>query len=818
MSTILIVDDLEQNRYLVRAMLTAAGYEVVEASHGAEALELARRSRPDLIISDILMPQMDGFALCRECKRDEQLRDIPFCFYTATYTDPRDEAFGLQLGAVRYIAKPIEGEAFVAIVRELLQPQAAGQSPAPPPPLEEETTFYRLYNEALIRKLEDKMLDMERLNRNLAKSEERLRLMTESAPDMIYRYELVPQRGFTYVNPAATVISGYTPEEFFADPDLGSKIVHPDDRPLFEAMTRGKIASGQPITLRWTHKDGHRIWTEIRIVPVFNPAGELVAIEGITRDVTSRKQRERELEAIATLSAAQREAGVRSEMLPVILDQLLSLLEGDGAALCMLDPTSGELHIDLGRGVWAPLTGEIIPPGAGMSARVLASNKPYLNNDARSDPLLFRPDTFGACRSAAGAQLVAQGRIIGLLWIASTHPLTDGDLRLLITIADFAATAIHRAALHEETVRRVEQLEALKSIDHAITSSFDLHVTLNVLLEHVAAQLQVDAAEVLLYDPVGRSLSYAAGRGFRGRKHEHSHLRLGEGRAGRVALERRAFHIADLNAADSSFTRLPLLAGEGFVSYAAAPLISKGQIKGVLEVFNRQPFKHHRDWLNFLDVLAQQAAIAVDVAQLFDSLQKSNAELTIAYDATIEGWSHALDLRDRETGNHTLRVAEMTLKLARLAGISEEDLVQVRRGALLHDIGKMGVPDAILLKPDKLTDEEWVVMREHPMHAYEMLSPIAHLRPALDIPYCHHEKWDGSGYPRGLKGEQIPLAARLFAVVDVWDALRSDRPYRAGWPKGKVIEHIRSLSGTHFDPKAVEWFLQVVNEDAFSEG
>jgi len=199
--------------------------------------------------------------------------------------------------------------------------------------------------------------------------------------------------------------------------------------------------------------------------------------------------------------------------------------------------------------------------------------------------------------------------------------------------------------------------------------------------------------------------------------------------------------------------------------------------------------------------------------QMAESLKQRERDVLEAYNATIEGWSRALDLRDKETEGHTLRVTEMTMRLARAAGITEEELVHIRRGALLHDIGKMGVPDHILLKPDKLTDEEWVVMRKHPIFAFELLSPIVYLHPALDIPYCHHEKWDGSGYPRGLKGEQIPLAARLFAIVDVWDALRSDRPYRQSWSKEKVIEHIQSLSGTHFDPKAVELFLNMMNEE-----
>jgi HD-GYP domain-containing protein (c-di-GMP phosphodiesterase class II) len=188
------------------------------------------------------------------------------------------------------------------------------------------------------------------------------------------------------------------------------------------------------------------------------------------------------------------------------------------------------------------------------------------------------------------------------------------------------------------------------------------------------------------------------------------------------------------------------------------------------------------------------------------------ADLSRAYDSTIEGWSRALDLRDKETEGHTQRVTQMTLKLARAMGLSSDELVHIRRGVLLHDIGKMGVPDHILLKPGKLTDEEWQIMQRHPVYAYELLSPIAYLRPALDIPYCHHEKWDGSGYPRGLRGEQIPFAARLFAIVDVVDALRSDRPYRKGWPEKQVLAYIREQSGVHFDPQVVAAFLELDDE------
>jgi putative two-component system response regulator len=191
-------------------------------------------------------------------------------------------------------------------------------------------------------------------------------------------------------------------------------------------------------------------------------------------------------------------------------------------------------------------------------------------------------------------------------------------------------------------------------------------------------------------------------------------------------------------------------------------------------------------------------------------LREANTQLLSAYEATIEGWSHAMDLRDRETEGHSQRVTELTVKLARALGIVDNDIMHIRRGALLHDMGKIGIPDSILHKPDKLTDEEWQIMRKHPQLAYDMLYPIEYLRPALEIPLTHHEKWDGTGYPRGLKGEEIPIVARLFAVVDVWDALTSDRPYRPAWSQEESLTYIREQSGKHFDPQVVDLFFNII--------
>lgn len=370
-----------------------------------------------------------------------------------------------------------------------------------------------------------------------------------------------------------------------------------------------------------------------------------------------------------------------------------------------------------------------------------------------------------------------------------------------------------RKRAEQQINRQIARLNVLHTIDTAITSYLDLPLILNLFLEQVIAQIDVDAAAILLLHGATLTLDYAAGRGFRTKALQHTHLRLGEGLAGQVALERRILTVDDLHTHKASLAQSPLLADENFTSYFGAPLIAKGQVKGVLEIFHRSSLDLDRESRGFLDTLTTQAAIAVENMDLFVDLQRSNAELSLAYDTTLEGWSNALDLRDKETEGHTVRVTETAVRLARAMGIGESDLVQVRRGGLLHDIGKMGIPDSILLKPGPLSEEEWKTMRMHPVFAHKLLSPIAHLRPALDIPYCHHEKWDGTGYPRGLKGQEIPLVARIFAVADVWDALRSDRPYRRAWPAKQVEEYIRSESGKHFDPKVVELFFEMLSND-----
>jgi len=364
--------------------------------------------------------------------------------------------------------------------------------------------------------------------------------------------------------------------------------------------------------------------------------------------------------------------------------------------------------------------------------------------------------------------------------------------------------------LNDELRRRVAHLQSLRRIDMAINNSVDMRLVIDIFMVQLIQDLDVDAVAVLLYEPVLHVLRPMMGRGFDVELRQRAVQRLGEGPAGRAAIEQRSVFIPDLNAEDGWGVAVEPEHQTEYVSYMAVPMVAKGQLQGVIELYSREALEATDEWLEFLETYADQGAIAIENSQLLRSLERSNVELQRAYDRTIEGWANALDLKDEETAGHSKRVTEMTVRLARHLGVPPDEVVHIQRGALLHDIGKMGIPDHILLKKGPLTPEEFEVMKQHPVYAYELLSPIEFLRPALHIPHAHHERWDGTGYPRGLKGEQIPLAARIFAVVDVYDALTSERPYREAWTPERAKEYIREASGSHFDPEVVAAFFELI--------
>jgi PAS domain S-box-containing protein len=645
----------------------------------------------------------------------------------------------------------------------------------------------------------------------LRQHEEQLRLQGAALEAAANGITITERNGkVIWVNPAFTRLTGYSIEDVIGGNPRILKSGKQDRgfyENLWKTILSGEIWHGELVNRR---KDGQLYTEEMTIAPLRGQQGEISHFIAIKQDVSERKQHELEHEAIITVATALRTASTRNEILAIILDQLNELFDANGAMLSTKsNAVNKDTIIEMGRGVVGEkFTGLHIPSGKGVSGWVLENKKTYLNNNARSDPIFFRPDLLGESNAVASVPLVAQEQAIGALWIARQTDLTEQDLRLLNAIADIAANAIRRVTLYEQTEQQLHQLLALHQIDVAITTNFDLSFNLNIILKNMKDELKMDAASILLLSPSGQTLDYVAGIGFRTRSIERSHVKIGKGCAGRAALECRTIACPDLNQGQGTFSRSTLLADEEFTSHFVAPLIVKGQVKGVMEIFHRNPLEPEQEWLNYFETLATQAAIAIENAFLFENLQRSNKELILAYDATIEGWSRALDLRDQETEGHTQRVTEMALRLGDKMGMNDTEKLDLRRGALLHDIGKMGVPDAILLKPGPLTSDELKIMRQHPSYAYEMLKPIEYLRPALDVPYCHHEKWDGSGYPRGLKRDEIPLAARVFTVVDVFDALISNRPYRRAWSKEKVYAYIQEQSGKYFDPQVVAAFLQ----------
>lgn len=402
-----------------------------------------------------------------------------------------------------------------------------------------------------------------------------------------------------------------------------------------------------------------------------------------------------------------------------------------------------------------------------------------------------------------------------VVWLEWTAAVLDGDPTIYCVGQDIThrrLAELQIRELNQSLQHQLRQLTGLRDIDRAISSSVDFPTTLRMIMDHLVQVLEADAVTVLLLAQDGLTLEYAGTRGFSSvllRRHE----RVGEGLAGQVALSRHALHLPDVQRAELHQEWRRVLRQEGLTSYYANPIMLKGRLLGVIEVLYREPFELCAEWVESLDLLVGQVAIAVENSNLFEQLERQNLALRLAYEETIEGWARALDLRDKETEGHSRRVTERTVDLCRHLGMTAEKLVDVRRGALLHDIGKMAVPDAILLKAGPLTDEEWTVMKKHPDTAAELLSPIKFLRPALDIPQYHHEKWDGTGYPRGLKGTEIPLTARAFAVVDVFDALTSDRPYRSAWTRERALEHLQAGAGTHFDPHVLEVFLTSLKPD-----
>lgn len=618
--------------------------------------------------------------------------------------------------------------------------------------------------------------------------EEQYRLLFENATHGIYR--TTPDGRILLANPALLEMLGYDSLEQLAARNLesgGTEAAYERDDFKARLEAAGELRG---LEATWERRDGRVIFVRENAHLVRGPNGTPLFYEGSVEDITARKEAE---EALRRSEARFQRNAANA---PGMMYQFV--LHPDGAV-------EFPFVSDGCRGIFGMEPCEIMRDSMTLLRLLHPDDQAGFENSVAESAQTLLPWKWegrvllptsepkwvqGASRPErrSNGDIVWDGLLMDITEIKAVQEALqrsheEMEERVQERTADLASA---NAALHLENEERRQAEEALRNSEQRYRS----------LVEHSPEGIVVYSDSRLVY------LNRAALRLFGAETPEQM--------LGRPVLEmvhpdwrdeaRRRAHLSQRLGRASSLAEFQYLRLDGStvdVEAVSTPILFEGKPAG--QVLIR-------------DITGRKRA-EQEIYRLHAELTLAYERTLNAYDATIEGWSRALDYRDHETEGHSRRVTELTLRLARAVGMGEEEMVHVRRGALLHDIGKMAVPDRILLKPGPLDDGEWDLMRRHPAYAHEMLTPIAFLRPALDIPHCHHERWDGTGYPQCLEGERIPLAARLFAVVDVWDALRSDRPYRKAWNQGRVLDHIRGLAGTHFDPQVVRAFLSLMEEN-----
>ncbi len=746
---VLLLEDDADDAELIIEELRAADYEPQwQRVVSEQEFRIALDTPFDLILSDYKLPQYDGLSALVLARAKQP--DTPFILVSGTIGEER-AVEAIKQGAADYLLKDRLARLGAAVHQALAQ-QAI------------RTENYRMHQALLAR-------------------EKRFRALVEHNADAM---ALLGANGkITYASPAATDPNHISPELLLGT--SGFETMHPDDVASAREILSQVYANPRatvPFLLRFQGPDGRVHWVEGTVTNLLDEPA-VNAIVANYRDVTARVNAEKALRSSEALTRAILEA------IPVNL----AVLDASGTIIAV-------------NSAWEKFARENGDPqlrytGAGINYLQVCHAAVMHGDVTAAEPL-------------AGIQAVMHGNRDQYTIEYPCHSPTEKRWYMM-HVKPFqytnGAIIIHsnvseRVLAQQHLERRAQEFLGLYETANMFSRHLDLEALLQAIVVRATLLLNAPSGAIYLYDAARSELHLTVTQQVPVRVGVR--LPVGQGVAGRVAQRRETMNVSNYGEWD---LRASELAEPEFGAMLAVPMIYNAELQGVLCI--AEPGDSRRQFSNsdarLLELFAVQAASAVHNATLFQELQNSHSDLFDAYETTLEGWSRALDLRDKETEGHTRRVAEMTITLARALGMNSQELVHVRRGALLHDIGKMGIPDSILLKPGPLTEQEWVVMRKHPTYARELLSPIEYLRPALDIPYAHHEKWDGTGYPRGLRAQEIPLAARAFAIVDVWDALSSDRPYRGAWEPGRVREHIRALAGTHFDPAIVPIFLALLD-------
>jgi PAS domain S-box-containing protein len=569
-----------------------------------------------------------------------------------------------------------------------------------------------------------------------------------------------PQGFVEWVNPAFESLTGYG-----ANDVLGlafGSISSGMEREAFEHSEALSISIEK-------RKNGSLYYEERKICPVVEHDGSVSHFVVIKKDVTQSEQEKRELALEVEFSDVLRSAKTMEGLSQQVVGVLGNQFPEAKAGVCLL--SKGETRAER----W------------------------YGTRPAKS----LSPGKLRHFRRELGAQEERIG------YLVFQYPVST-PLDIDRILADFCArleSTLQKMLAQKKIATQLGHISFLKLIGSTITSILDFESIATPLLERIREILDCDATALYLIEKDSNTLVCHARCNFRSGMTQRIAIDPGEKYVGIAAEEQRIVSVSEFEDLDHQGQFYKLIKLEEFSSQHCAPIIVGNKTIGVLEVFQRKLFTPSSEWLILFDAIATQTGLALDYNTIFADLQRTFIDLKLSYEATIDGWSRAMDFRDQETEGHSRRVTTLTATLALKMGLTGEKIDEINRGALLHDIGKIGIPDSILKKAGPLDEEEWKLMKRHPRIAYQMLERIPYLKNSLNIPLYHHEKWDGSGYPEGLRGEAIPIEARLFSIVDVFDALTSDRPYRDAWSVEKTVAYIREQSGKQFDPKIVDEFL-----------
>jgi len=612
-------------------------------------------------------------------------------------------------------------------------------------------------------------------------SEDRYRRLAENAPDIIFRYILSPAPKLEYINPAVEKITGYPPEECYADPLLMLNMAHPDDAHKMAELMQSLGPLNEPITMRWIGKDGTIRWMESRLVPVNDETGQLVAVEGLTRDITERKRTEDEIR------------------------KLSHAVEQSNASIVITDSVG---KIEYVNPYFSELTGYTLEEVIGQKPSILQSG--FTDKSVYED--LWKTITAGKEWQGEFCNQKKNGE---LYWeSASISPIVDNSGVTTHFVAVKTDTTERKRT--EETVLKQLAFEELMTViltNFATCSHDEIDACIQDALQKISAFMEIERSYLIIakleHQKTWSTIYEWCAPHMESRLTERQDIPFGTlPWSEKNLLEGNVNRINTLDEyPPEAYAEQQFNKAEGVQSILDVPIRGASEtISGCIGV------NMHSRSVNWTDDDVSHLKIVGDAIANLLERKRAEESLLKAYDTTLEGWAKALELRDKETEDHSRRVTELTVILAQAMGIEGDELIHIRRGAILHDIGKMAIPDEILRKRGTLTDAERKVVEQHPIRSYELLSSIAFLEKAIEIPYCHHEHWDGSGYPRGLKGEEIPLAARIFTVVDVWDALLSDRPYSKAWTREKAIQYLKDESGKIFDPECDSVFLELVEQ------